>query len=112
MSPSVQPSACANDWVDLLTGEGSFSDHIAQPVTGHDVDKGGDLLDFLDQAVVEYNGGEVGCKLSSTHDGRTLESNSQQYINCLKSLAGTQMVCYYLCHFLSKITMLFIPIHI
>lgn len=102
VSSSVQPSDRGNDWVDLLTGEGTFSDHIAQSVTGCDVDKGGDLLDFLDQAVVEYNGAEVGSKFPSTNDGRTSESGSQQYINCLRSLAGSQMVCYCLCSFLSK----------
>ncbi|XP_004287153.1 PREDICTED: uncharacterized protein LOC101296222 [Fragaria vesca subsp. vesca] len=88
--PPVQPSASANNLVDLLTGE-IISEHFAQPVIGNAVDKQGDLLDFLDQAVVEYHGAQNDLKLSSSHDGRSSDSSSQQYIDRLKSLTGPRM---------------------
>ncbi|XP_024928266.3 probable phosphoinositide phosphatase SAC9 isoform X2 [Ziziphus jujuba] len=91
VSATVQPKDSGNDWVDLLTGEGPCFDQTAQPAKGSVVDNGGDLLDFLDQAVVEYHGSEADNKLSSRHDGRTSENSSQLYINSLKSLAGTQL---------------------
>ncbi|XP_050383485.1 probable phosphoinositide phosphatase SAC9 [Argentina anserina] len=89
--PPVQTSASANNLVDLLTGEIIHSEHIAQPVIGNDTDNGGDLLDFLDQAVVEYHGAQNDHKLSSSHDGRASDSRSQQYINQLKLIAGPRM---------------------
>ncbi|KAM2970145.1 hypothetical protein FF2_017151 [Malus domestica] len=84
----VQPSASANNLVDLLTGEVVLSEHFAAPVIGNAEDKGGDLLDFLDQAIVEYHGAETDHK---SHDGKPLDSSSQQYIDCLKSIAGPRM---------------------
>lgn len=92
MPPPVQPSASANNLVDLLTGEVILSEHIAQPLIGNAVDKGGDLLDFLDQAVVQYHGAETDHKLSSSHDVRSSDSSSQQYIDRLKSFSGPRMV--------------------
>lgn len=108
VSATVQPKDSGNDWVDLLTGEGPCFDQTAQPAKGSVVDNGGDLLDFLDQAVVEYHGSEADNKLSSRHDGRTSENSSQLYINSLKSLAGTQLVCYDLTCLFHCITMHFI----
>lgn len=91
-SASVQSSSSGNNWPDLLTGGERLPDHIAQPVTENIVGQGSDLLDFLDQAVVEYHGGAENDKnLSSSGDCRSSVSSSQQYINCLKSLAGPQM---------------------
>ncbi|KAM5548265.1 putative phosphoinositide phosphatase SAC9 [Rosa sericea] len=87
----VQPCVSADNLVDLLTGEVILSEQIAQPVIGNAVDKGGDLLDFLDQAVVEYHGAQNDHKLSSSHDGRSSDSSSQQYIDRLKSLTGPRM---------------------
>ncbi|KAF4352525.1 hypothetical protein G4B88_013355, partial [Cannabis sativa] len=93
VSTSVQPSASSNDWVDLLTGGESFSDHVAQPVTVNTtLDQGSDLLDFLDQAVVEYHGvAESDKKVLPSQDSKTSASSSEQYISCLKSLAGLQL---------------------
>ncbi|PON83295.1 SAC domain containing protein [Trema orientale] len=89
VSASTQTSASGNDWVDLLTGVDSFSNNIAQPVTENIVDKGSEELDFLDHAVVEYHGGAASDKkLSSSQDRKTSGGGSQQYISCLKSLAG------------------------
>ncbi|XVE84406.1 hypothetical protein DITRI_Ditri17bG0009900 [Diplodiscus trichospermus] len=83
----------ANDWVDLLTGAGGdvFSESVSQPVTENAAYKGGDLLDFLDQAVVDYHDPEADHKSSTSQDGRPQESGSQKYINCLKSLLGPHM---------------------
>lgn len=92
MPPPVQPSASGNNLVDLLTGEVMLSEHVAQPVIGNTEDKGGDLLDFLDQAIVEYHGAETDHKFPSSHDGRSSDSSSQKYINCLKSCAGPRLV--------------------
>ncbi|CAL9028270.1 unnamed protein product [Prunus brigantina] len=89
--PPVQPSASGNNLVDLLTGEVMLSEHVAQPVIGNTEDKGGDLLDFLDQAIVEYHGAETDHKFPSSHDGRSSDSSSQKYINCLKSCAGPRL---------------------
>ena len=86
----------ANDWVDLLTGGDAFSESISQPVTENAANEGGGLLDFLDQAVVDYPGPETDHKSSTSQDGRPQESGTQKYINCLKSLAGPHMVCDYL----------------
>lgn len=100
MSASVQTRASGNDWVDLLTGGDSFPVHIAQPVTENTLDKGSDLVGFLDQVVVECHvGAENDKKLSSSQDSKTSVSSSQQYISCLKSLAGPQLVCDYLIYY-------------
>ncbi|BFG40354.1 hypothetical protein CerSpe_266280 [Prunus speciosa] len=89
--PPMQPSASGNNLVDLLTGEVMLSEHVAQPVIGNTEDKGGDLLDFLDQAIVEYHGAETDHKFPSSHDGRSSDSSSRKYIDCLKSCAGPRM---------------------
>ncbi|KAJ4723770.1 Phosphoinositide phosphatase [Melia azedarach] len=88
-STSVQQSGTADPW-DLLTGGDTFSHPLAEPVTRNVVHEGDDLLDFLDQSIVEYRGVETG-KSSSTQDGKSPDSGAQQYINCLKSLAGPRM---------------------
>lgn len=94
VSTSVQSSSSGNSWVDLLTGGESFSDHVAQPVTENIVGQGSDLLDFLDQSVVDYHGGNESDKnLSSSQEISSLDSRSQRYINCLYSLVGPHMVC-------------------
>ena len=86
----------ANDWVDLLTGGDVFSESVSQPVTENAAYEGDDLLDFLDQAVVDYHGPETDHKSSTSQDGMPLENGSQKYINCLKSLSGPHKVCDYL----------------
>ena len=90
----MQTSVSANNLVDLLTGEIILSEQIAQPVVGNDTDKGGDLLDFLDQAVVEYHGAQNDREVSSSHNGGSSDSSSQQYIDRLKLLAGPRMVWF------------------
>ncbi|XP_022722019.1 probable phosphoinositide phosphatase SAC9 isoform X4 [Durio zibethinus] len=82
----------ANDCVDLLTGGDVFPESISQPVTENAAYQGGHLLDFLDQAVVDYHGPDTDHKSSTSQDGRPQESGTQKYINCLKSLAGPHMV--------------------
>lgn len=92
VSTSVQSSSSGNSWVDLLTGGESFSDHVAQPVTENIVGQGSDLLDFLDQSVVEYHGGNESDKnLPSSRESSSSGSHSQQYINCLNSLVEPHM---------------------
>lgn len=88
MPPLVQQSAPANLWVDLLTGEDTFSDPILQPVRRNTVNEGSDVLDFLDQAVVEFHGAQDDHIHSSSQDLQPSDSSSQQYLTCLTSLAG------------------------
>ena len=91
----VQSSSSSNNWLDLLTGEEGFPNHIDEQVTESTVDEGSDFLDFLDQAAVEYQGAAKSEKsFSSSVNTGTQGSSSQQYINCLKSLVGAQMVYY------------------
>lgn len=90
LSTSVKQGS-ANDLVDLLTGGDVFSESVSQPVTENVAYEGGDSLDFLDHAVVEYHGPQTDHKSSTSQDGRHQESGTQKYINCLKSLAGPRM---------------------
>ncbi|KAJ7980630.1 Phosphoinositide phosphatase [Quillaja saponaria] len=87
--PPIPQSNSSDLLVDFLTGEGPHPQSIPQPIT--EVQSGSDLLDFLDQAVVEYRGAESEHKISTSGDGRPAENSSQQYLNCLKSLAGSNM---------------------
>lgn len=96
-SKSVKTSASADQLVDLLTGEVTFSDTVSQPVSGSVVHQGDDLLGFLDQHV-GFHGAETDHKVSSLEDPNITNSCSQLYINCLTSLAGPHMVCFnFLC---------------
>lgn len=96
--PSLQQRTSTNIWVDLLTGEDTFSEPISQPVKEKVVNEGSDFLDFLDQATIEFSGAQNDQKHSSSQDIQPPESSSQQYISCLTSLAGPRMVCYYRLH--------------
>ncbi|XVF29593.1 hypothetical protein REPUB_Repub15cG0135400 [Reevesia pubescens] len=89
--PTSAKQGSANDWLDLLSGGDMFSESVSQPVTENAAYEGGDLLDFLDQAVVDYHGPENDHKSSISKDGRPQKSGTQKYINCLKSLAGPHM---------------------
>lgn len=93
LSKSVKTSASADQLVDLLTGEVTFSDTISQPVSGPVVHQRDDLLGFLDQHVGS-NVAEANHKVSSAEDPKVTDSCSQLYINCLVSLAGPRMVCF------------------
>ncbi|GAY67665.1 hypothetical protein CUMW_258420 [Citrus unshiu] len=103
----LQTEAASNPWVDLLSGGDTFSDPLSElfsnplselfsdplsePVTRNVASGGANLLDFLDQPIVDDHGVET-YKRSSTKDGCSLASGAQQYISCLKSLAGPREV--------------------
>ncbi|XP_015578272.1 probable phosphoinositide phosphatase SAC9 isoform X2 [Ricinus communis] len=89
VTASIQQSASA-DWLDLLTGGDAFSEPISHPLQQNNIQEGSDLLDFLDNAVVEFHGAETDKKFSSSQDAKPTDS-AQQYINCLKTLAGPKM---------------------
>ncbi|XP_057957214.1 probable phosphoinositide phosphatase SAC9 [Malania oleifera] len=84
-----QPNASADLWVDLLTGESTHSESVSQEETQNTMYEGSNFLDFLDN-VVTGNQDDVEVQISSAQDGRASDS-AQQYINCLKSLAGPRM---------------------
>ncbi|KAL0413977.1 UNVERIFIED_CONTAM: putative phosphoinositide phosphatase SAC9 [Sesamum radiatum] len=73
--------------LDLLTGELRFSDSISQPATEAVVNKGNDLLDFLDDAITQpVSDGSDHSKIVSSQ-GHS-DNGSQQYITSFKLLAG------------------------
>ena len=97
LSEPVKTSASADQLIDLLSGEVTFTDTISQPVSGTAVHQGEDLLDFLDQHV-GFHGAETDVKVSPAEDPKVADSCSQLYINCLISLVGPRMVCFdFLC---------------
>ncbi|XP_011091527.1 probable phosphoinositide phosphatase SAC9 isoform X2 [Sesamum indicum] len=86
-APSVQSESSANSFVDLLTGELRFSDSISEPHTEAVVNKGSDLLDFLDDAIAQpVSDGSDHSKIVSSQ-GHS-DNGSQQYITSFKHLAG------------------------
>lgn len=89
--PPPMQKRTSENWLDLLTGEDAFSEPVSLPLTQNNVQEGSNLLDFLDQAVIEYDGAETDKKFSSSHDARATDSSAQKYINCLKTLSGPQM---------------------
>lgn len=93
MLPQAQSDASANHWVDLLTGGDTVPESIPQPVMGNVMYKGDDLLDFLDESLNDDHHAKADSKLSTIQDGRPIDSGAQQYINCLKAIAGPYMVC-------------------
>ncbi|KAK4800521.1 hypothetical protein SAY86_021008 [Trapa natans] len=84
------PDASGSHFVDLLSGDYSISEPISQPVAVHTTHEASNLLDFLDQAIVENNGVE-GDQKSPLEYSRSSEQGNQQYIKCLKSLAGADL---------------------
>lgn len=93
-TPVQQKDPFPSNLIDLLTGEDSSSDPFPQPVMECAASGDNDMLDFLDQAVVEYRGSETVPTGSVPQDKRPKESGGHLYLNCLKSLAGPNMVCY------------------
>lgn len=91
-SSSVQQRASTNNLVDLLTGENIHSESVPQPIEASVPYDGGDPLDFLDQAVVQYHNAETDHRSFSPQDGKHTDSSSQQYTNCLKYLTGSHTV--------------------
>lgn len=97
LSKSVKTSASADQLVDLLTGEVTFSALNSQPVSGTVVHQGDDLLGFLDQHV-GFHGAETDHRVSLPEDPKVTDNCAQLYINRLISLAGPHMVCFkFLC---------------
>ncbi|KAG7024671.1 putative phosphoinositide phosphatase SAC9 [Cucurbita argyrosperma subsp. argyrosperma] len=90
LSEPVKTSSSADQLIDLLSGEVTFTDTISQPVSGTAVHQGDDLLDFLDQHV-GFHGAETDGKVSPAEDPKVADSCSQLYINCLISLVGPRM---------------------
>lgn len=86
------PDTSEDHFVDLLSGDYSFSEPISQPVRAHTTHEAGDILDFLDQAIIEHNAAE-GDQKSFSEYNKSSEQGNQQYIRCLKSLAGADLVC-------------------
>lgn len=96
VSSHVQADGSASSWIDLLTGEVRHSDSVSEPATATVTSEGSELLDFLDDAIVQHpNGGNNDVKVISSQEPS--ESSTEQYINCFKRLAGSEMVCYCIC---------------
>ncbi|KAJ1396461.1 WW domain [Sesbania bispinosa] len=75
--------------IDLLSGDDALPHPLAQPVTENVVYKENDPLDFLDQSV-EYHSAKSDCKISA-EDARHSDTSAEQYLECLKSLAGPSL---------------------
>lgn len=73
VQPKALPNSSSNDWLDLLTGDGTDLNPFANPVKEH----------YDDQAVSES------CPSLGVDPS---DNGTKQYINCLKSLTGPQMV--------------------
>ena len=96
VSPPVQGGNSADLLIDLVSEEDPLAHPLAQPVTENVVDKESDPLDFLDQAV-EYHSAKSDCQISSKETTYS-DSSAEQYLKCLKSLAGPSLVCYAFVH--------------
>ncbi|KAF3523617.1 hypothetical protein F2Q69_00049533 [Brassica cretica] len=90
-TPVQQKDPFPSNLLDLLTGEVSSSDPFPQPAVESIASGGNDMLDFLDQAVVEYSGSETAPGVSFPQDKSPRESASHLYLNCLKSVVGPNM---------------------
>lgn len=86
-----QKGASPDFLIDLLSGNDPLSHPLAQPVTENFTHMESDTLDFLDQDV-DYSS-QSDCKISS-EDTRHLDTSTEQYLKCLKSLAGPNLVNY------------------
>ncbi|KAL0866200.1 hypothetical protein Bca101_045318 [Brassica carinata] len=89
--PVQQKDPFPSNLLDLLTGEVSSSDPFPEPAVKCIASGSNDMLDFLDQAVVEYNGSETVHGVSFPQDKSPKESGSHLYLNCLKSVVGPNM---------------------
>ncbi|XP_050236082.1 probable phosphoinositide phosphatase SAC9 isoform X2 [Mercurialis annua] len=88
-APQMQQRA-SSDWLDLLTGGDAVSEPISHPLAQNSVQDGSDLLDFLDNAVVEFHGAPTDKQSSLSQEAKPADS-ARKYINCLKALAGPKM---------------------
>ncbi|EOA23387.1 hypothetical protein CARUB_v10016564mg [Capsella rubella] len=90
-TPVQQKDPFPSNLLDLLTGEDSSSDPFPQPVVECVASGDNDMLDFLDQAVVEYRSSETVPGGSVPQEKRPKESGAHLYLNFLKSLVGPDM---------------------
>ncbi|QCD83090.1 probable phosphoinositide phosphatase SAC9 [Vigna unguiculata] len=86
VSPTEQGGSSADLLLDLLSGDDPLPHPLAQPVTDNVVYQESDPLDFLDLSV-ENRGAKSDGKFSA-EDARHSDSNAEQYLKCLKTLAG------------------------
>ncbi|MCL7028352.1 hypothetical protein MKW94_003528 [Papaver nudicaule] len=94
--PSAQLTSPASLTFDFLTGDIGVPDTISQQQmpysTGNVASGGGDLLDFLDNPIVEFNGSEDSKFSSLPQDGKPADNSGiQHYSNCFKALIGPHM---------------------
>nr|GMD99831.1 probable phosphoinositide phosphatase SAC9 isoform X1 [Ipomoea batatas] len=88
--PTTVADTSTNLWVDLLTGESQVPDSNPMPAGGTVLHEGGDLLDFLDDAVTQpQHGGNDGSKVISLEGQAT--NCTRLYTDCLKQLEGHNM---------------------
>lgn len=92
VSPPDQKGTSPDVLLDLLSGNDPLPHPLAQPVTENFAYEESDPLDFLDQNV-GYSG-QSDSKISA-EDTRHSDTSTEQYLKCLKSLAGPNLVCYY-----------------
>ncbi|KAG5010707.1 hypothetical protein JHK87_019222 [Glycine soja] len=88
-SPPKQGGTSADLFIDLLSGEDPLPHPLAQPVTENIVYQENDPLDFLDLSV-ENHSAKINGKVSS-EDARHADSSAEQYLKCLKTLAGPSL---------------------
>lgn len=92
-SENVQPqtllNSSSNNWLDLLTGDGTPSDPMSLPVVEKADNGPGDS--FSDNPFSEHSGNDASPRSSPSPDMKLSDNGGKQYINCLKSLAGPQM---------------------
>lgn len=91
VSPPEQGGTSADLLIDLLSGEDPLPHPLAQPVTENVVYEESDPLDFLDQSV-ECHSAKTDSK-NSLEGSRSSDNSAEQYLKCLRSLAGPNLVC-------------------
>ncbi|XP_057415949.1 probable phosphoinositide phosphatase SAC9 [Lotus japonicus] len=89
VSPPEQGGTSADLLIDLLSGEDPLPHPLAQPVTENVVYEESDPLDFLDQSV-ECHSAKTDSK-NSLEGSRSSDNSAEQYLKCLRSLAGPNL---------------------
>ncbi|XP_027345477.1 probable phosphoinositide phosphatase SAC9 [Abrus precatorius] len=84
VSPPMQEGTSGDLLIDLLSGEEPLPHPLANVVCQER-----DPLDFLDLGV-EYHNAKSDCKVSS-EDARHSDTNAEQYLKCLRTLAGPNL---------------------
>lgn len=93
VSPLKQGGSSADLLVDLLSGEDLLPHPLAQPVTKNVVYNESDPLDFLDLSVENHSAKSDADAKVSSEDATHSDSSAEQYLKCLKTLAGPNLVC-------------------